>query len=107
MKSTQVAVKAAAEEKGWNISVETQPPQSPQFNALDAGVFNSIETDVFAEQAHTHDELIAAVMKSYNGMSKIQIDNVFLSVQGSMENCLEDAGENTTALRHMSKEKLL
>ena len=40
-------------------------------------------------------------------MTPTTVDNVFLSVQGAMEDCLKDnRGENASPLRHTSKAKL-
>ena len=47
--------------------------------------------------------MISAAQLSYDNMEIDLIDNVFLSVQCSMEDCLKTNGDNTTPLRHMSK----
>ena len=39
-------------------------------------------------------------------MSRETLDNVWLSVQGSMEDCLRVDGDNTYPLRHMVKVRL-
>ena len=96
----------ALEDYGLDVTVVKQPPNSPQFNALDAGVFNSMEKNVWKESARNLDELIAAVNTAYDKLDRITLDNVWLSVQGSMEDCLRVDGDNRYPLRHMGKAKL-
>ena len=94
---------AAFRNHALNVEVIHQPPQSPQFNALDCGIFNLLQKKVYKQHPCNIDELIAAIQLSYDNMEMDSIDNVFLSVQCSMEDCLKTNGDNTTPLRHMSK----
>ena len=61
---------------------------------------------MWKESARNLDELIAAVDTAYDKLDRITLDNVWLSVQGSMEDCLRVDGDNRYPLRHMGKAKL-
>ena len=83
-----------------------QPPQSPQFNALDCGIFNSIQSKVYKAKAQSIEALINNVVETYNNMSWTTIENTFLSVQGCMEDALSVAENNSVKMRHMNKDEL-
>ena len=55
---------AAFRNHALNIEVIHQPSQSPQFNALDCGIFNLLQKKVYKLHPHNIDELIAAVQLS-------------------------------------------
>jgi hypothetical protein len=106
-KGVRESIEAAARDMGLpHLKMEQQPPQSPQFNALDCGVFNSIQKKVYEAGATGVDGLIAAVEEEFLELPPYKIDNTFLSVQCAMEDCLKVDGDNTMKLRHMSKGKL-
>ncbi|KAG3146260.1 hypothetical protein PC128_g8875 [Phytophthora cactorum] len=58
------------------------------------------------ENARTIDELIAAVTEAYWELPARTINSTFLSVQGSMDDCIAQDGDNNYKPRHMKKEKL-
>ena len=70
----------------YNLDVEMkrQPPQSPQFNVLDCGIFNAVEKSVLKAAPTSIDELISVVKKSWSDLPRETIDNVFLSAMCSM-----------------------
>ena len=96
----------AMQRYGLDIQMKRQPPNSPQFNCLDAGVFNSLGKTVVREAPTTIDELISVVNTAWNDLPIETIDNVFVSVQCSMRDCLSVFGDNTVKLKHMNKAKL-
>ncbi|XP_071053572.1 uncharacterized protein [Onthophagus taurus] len=49
---------------GWNISLICQPPSIPDFNLLDLGFLNAIQSIQHKSSMHNIDELIAAVLKA-------------------------------------------
>ena len=85
------------------MELKTQPPQSPTFNALDCGIFNSIQKKVFHSAPCNIDDLIAAVEAQYSEIHCNTIDNVFLSVQASMRDCLAVDGNNSVPMSHIRK----
>ena len=56
------------ERLGLNVDIVFQPPNSPDLNALDLGYFNSIQSTQYKEAPNNIDELIDAVVKSFNSL---------------------------------------
>ena len=105
-RATRILVEAKAKESGLDIVVRPQPPNSPDFNVLDLGFFNSIQSLKNREDPKNIDELIAAVERAYWKQSRETVDNVFLSLQGAMIDSLTVDGSNSYKLRHIGKAKL-
>ena len=83
------------------MKVKQQPANSPTFNALDCGVFNSsVQKVVYCTSPKNIDELISTVKGAFNAIPKETLDNVYLLVQLSMRDCLQVAGENTVGFSH-------
>ena len=83
-----------------------QPPNSPNFNVLDQGFFNAIQSLQHKEAPKTVDDLIKAVEDSFNAITRETLDNTFLSYQSAMESTMKVGGSNQYKLVHMGKEKL-
>ena len=55
-----------------------QPPNSPQFNALDAtGVFDSLQNNVFKERARSIDKLMTQLLSSRTIICRVFIGSMF------------------------------
>nr|AFM74331.1 tranposase [Pseudo-nitzschia multiseries] len=104
---SRAAVREAAREAGWNITVTTQPPNSPDFNVLDLGFFASIQALQYKKRAKNIDQLIANVEEALVETSTIALNSIFLSLQCALEESIKVQGNNSYKLRHMGKEKLL
>ena len=105
--SIRDAIKEAAASNGWNISVTTQPPNSPDLNVLDLGFFNSIQSLQYKKRSKDIDHLIANVEKAFDETEREALNNVFLSLQACMEATLGAEGDNNYKLPHMGKASLL
>ena len=91
---------------GWNIVITNQPPNSPDFNVLDLGFFNAIQSLQHKEAPKTVDDLIKVVEDSFNAITRETLDNTFLTYQSAMESAMKAGGSNQYKLVHMGKEKL-
>ena len=58
---------------------------------------------MFCAAPSTIDKLISSVQEAFKAMPRDTLDNVFLSVQSSMKECLPVDGENTVPLKHIGK----
>ena len=65
-----------------------------------------MQKNVWKEKCKNIDDLIAAVETVYENLSRVTLDNVWLSVQCAMEDCLHEDGDNAAPIRHMSKAML-
>lgn len=91
---------------GWKIKLSAQPANSPDFNVLDLGFFNAIQSLQHQAAPNTVDELIAAVLKAFEDQSPETLDNVFLSYHQAMIDTMKNEGSNRYKLHHMGKDKL-
>ncbi len=76
------------------MELTNQPPNSPDFNVLDLGVFNSIQALQHEHSPKTIDDLVAATEAAFTAMSSTKLDDVFLSYQMAMESAMEVGGGN-------------
>jgi len=76
-----VVVAAARMEGGWSIQLKNQPPNSPDLNILDLGFFNTIQSLQYEKAPRGIDELIAAAVDSFHGITSEKLDNSFLTLQ--------------------------
>ena len=96
---------AAACERNWNIVVKPQQPNSPDFNVLDLGFFNSIQSLQHKKWSSNMDTLIANVIAAFEESKRETLNNVFLSLQCAMEESLGVGGDNTYKIPHLGKKK--
>ena len=86
------------------IETSSQPANSPDFNVLDLGFFNSIQSLQYRKLTRTIDELIDAVESSFNGLPSSTLSKTFITLQKVMEKALEAKGGNNFQLPHMNKD---
>lgn len=70
-----------AREDGFDIRLMCQPPNSPYLNVLDLGFFSVIQALHYKEPTRTIDELISAVVKSFESFPSIVSNTIFLTLQ--------------------------
>ncbi|KAK4279813.1 hypothetical protein QN277_011529 [Acacia crassicarpa] len=93
-----------ATEDGFDIRLMNQPPNSPDLNILDLGFFNAIQSLQYKEVPKTTDDLIAAVVKSFESFSSVKSNKIFLTLQCCMVEILKKKGSNKYDLPHIRKE---
>ena len=71
-----------------------RPPNSLDFNVLDLGFFNAIQSMQHKEVPKTVDDLIMVVEDSFNAITREILDNTFLSYQSAMESTMKVGGSN-------------
>ena len=91
---------------GCNITVYTQPAQSPDTNINDLAFFYSIQNLKNEEEHKNALELIKAVKKAYDEYSPKKINRMWLTHQACMNETLKCNGGNEYKLPHMNKDKL-
>ncbi|XP_057440743.1 uncharacterized protein LOC130732769 [Lotus japonicus] len=95
-----------AKEDGFDIRLMCQPPNSPDLNVLDLGFFSAIQALQYKEPTRTIDELIGAVVKSFESFSSIVSNKIFLTLQTCMIEIMKERGSNNYYVQHMKKEVL-
>ena len=104
--SADISLVEEGQKEGWDIRMINQPPNSPDFNVLDLGFFNAIQSLQHQEAPTSIDELVSCVEQAFNKLSRETLDNTFLSYQNTLESCMKVEGGNKYKLVHMGKEKL-
>lgn len=107
IKDNDPTFREAADKDGFKFTLIQQPPNSPDLNVNDLGWFRSIEQLQTNISCVTVDQLLAAVIKSFNDLDHTTLNNVFLSLQGCMIEIMQINGCNNYKLPHMGKEALI
>lgn len=89
-----------------HIRMVSQPANSPDFNVLDLGFFNSIQSLQNRVMAKSVEELVAAVNKSFEEYPMEKIANVFLTLQTVFESSMAVNGGNNFKIQHKRKNGL-
>ncbi|GMF62985.1 unnamed protein product [Phytophthora fragariaefolia] len=74
-------------------------------NVNDLGLFSAVQACQRKKRASTIDELIEAVVSSYWELPMRTIDAAFLSLQGSLDDCIAQASDNNYKPRHMKNKR--
>ncbi|XP_074298251.1 uncharacterized protein LOC141629089 [Silene latifolia] len=96
------AIKTTAD--GFNISLNQQPPNSPDLNVLDLGFFRSIQSLQQRLRAKTVDQLVNNVVQAWEEEPALCLDDVWLSLQAVMLEVLKNKGHNDFKLPHLGKQ---
>jgi len=91
-------------DRGIQIEMRCQPPNSPDLNVLDLGFFNSIQSlqdKIFCKDI---DSLIQATEKAFEDQDKYILEKVWLSLAAVMELIMENSGSNDFKLPHLKKD---
>ena len=67
----------AAKDQGLEIIVKPQPARSPDFNVLDLGFFNSIQSLRYKSRPKDIDDLLLKVQDAFEKSKPKTLDNVF------------------------------
>jgi hypothetical protein len=92
---------------GLDVSLKCQPPQSPDFNVLDLGFFNAIQSLQQQKKAETIEQLIQHVEAAFNELSPETLEKVWITLMGCMEESLWVNGGNNYTIPHLKKDASL
>lgn len=96
---------ARPENGGWDISLEFQPPNSPDFNICDLAEFRAMQSLQQQHRTKNVDELIEVVKKCWNDFPLATSKKAWTTLQLIFDECLKVDGANNYKLPHMQKEK--
>ncbi|XP_047330971.1 uncharacterized protein LOC124934477 [Impatiens glandulifera] len=99
--------KAVASSDGFNIHLMQQPALSPELNVNDLGWFRALQSIQEEEAPMNVDELVLAVLTSFQKLEPMKLNFVFLSLQSCMVEIMMQRGHNNYRLPHMKKQTLL
>ena len=100
----QIILKCA--ELGLTVEIRNQPPNSPDLNILDLGLFRALQSCYFKDIAGCKLVLIEKVTKALADYNYSKINNVFLTLMGCMNEIIKENGGNNYSIPCMSKTAL-
>ncbi|KAK9742440.1 hypothetical protein RND81_03G173200 [Saponaria officinalis] len=92
---------AAAQSNGFLITLECQPPNSPDLNILDLGFFRPIQKIQYEKAPKSVSALVDAVTKAYDECNPKCLHYNWLSLQYCMNEILRVKGNNNYKLPHV------
>jgi hypothetical protein len=88
------------------ISIYTQPPNSPDLNICDLGLFNALQAAYYDNAPKNEVELITMVEQTYADYPHEMINRLFITLQTVFNSVLEHNGGNQYKITHMNKGRL-
>ncbi|XP_057418948.1 uncharacterized protein LOC130713174 [Lotus japonicus] len=96
----------AATQDGFDIRLMCQPANSPDLNVLDLGFFNAIQSLQHKEAPKNIDQLVSAVVKSFEDFSIIKSNFIFVTLQSCMIEIMKISGSMNYKIPHLNKQML-
>ena len=89
-----------------NVRLIFQPPNSPDTNVLDLGIFRHLERIAYnlPDNCKNVNDLVAAVQKAWENSSAQDQDKVFITLHSVLRMILQHNGGNDFEIPHMGKE---
>ena len=87
------------------MKIYTQPANSPDLNIEDLGFFRAIQSFNDSCPSNEH-ELTASVLEAFNDYDYRKINRVFLTLQGCMNQIIDNHGGNNYKIPHMGTDRL-
>jgi hypothetical protein len=88
------------------ITFEAQPPNSPDINICDLGLFNAVQSAYCPSAPKNHIEIINMVQKTYNEYPHSKIDRIFVTLMSIYNSIIEHYGDNFLKVPHLDKDKM-
>ncbi|XP_057771069.1 uncharacterized protein LOC130990857 [Salvia miltiorrhiza] len=99
--------RAVASADGFDIHLVHKPPNSPDTNINDLGLFRAIQSLQTESVSTNVDGLVNVVINSFNELSPTTLNKVFLSLQSCMIEILKVKGRNSYKIPHLGKNALI
>ena len=100
------AICQSACKDGWTFKLKNQPPNSPDFNVLDLGFFNSIQSLQQKKCMNNVDELVKAVKDAFWELSPETLESTWITWQTVIEASMLVSGSNKYKIPHLKKDSL-
>ncbi len=97
---------AAARIGGWKIEMTNQPPNLPDLNVLNLGLFNALDKIQKKTKSKNIEQLVTAVTNAFDELPWETINDCFLTLQAVFSQILLKHGNNDYSLPHIGKKRL-
>ncbi|KAH6797331.1 hypothetical protein C2S52_021885 [Perilla frutescens var. hirtella] len=107
IKDSYLIFREVSNTDGFEFTLIQQPPNSPDLNVNDLRWFRSIQSLQIETETHTMDELVNAVITSFENLCPMNLNKVFLTLQGCMIEIMRVKGHKCYKIPHMGKYALI
>lgn len=90
----------------WDIRLFQQPPNSPDLNINDLGLYASLQQITWRRVCQTLEQLVENVLEVWDIYPAYKINNLWLTLQCCMNEIIECHGDNDYRIPHMNKQRL-
>jgi hypothetical protein len=88
------------------ITFQAQPPNSPDTNICDLGLFNAIQSSYYLTAPKNHIEIIDMVVRTYDEYPHTKINRLFVTLMSVYNSIIEHYGDNFYKIPHLNKDKM-
>jgi hypothetical protein len=88
------------------ITIYCQPPNSPDTNILDLGLFNALQSAYWSHAPKNSGDIIKMVEETYKNYPADKINRIFVTLQSIYDCIILEYGDNHYTIPHLNKEKL-
>ncbi|KAH6836341.1 hypothetical protein C2S53_006370 [Perilla frutescens var. hirtella] len=106
IKDSDIIFREASSSDGFVFTLIQQPPNSPDLNVNDLGWFRSIQSLQTETETNTVDELVNAVVTSFENLCPAKLNKIFLTLQSCMIEIMKVKGHNGYKIPHIGKDAL-
>ncbi|KAH6793383.1 hypothetical protein C2S52_003860 [Perilla frutescens var. hirtella] len=106
IKDSDINFREASQSDGFVFTLIQQPPNSPDLNVNDLGWFRSIQSLQTEMETNNVDELVNAVVTSFENLCPTKLNKIFLTLQSCMLEIMKVQGHNAYKIPHMGKDAL-
>lgn len=89
----------------WEIDLHNQPPNSPDYNVLDLGIFRALQSTTWDTDITNIRDTDSTAKNAFKKLTPHSLNNTFLSLQQHMESSMMVDGGNNYKEPHMKKDK--
>jgi hypothetical protein len=88
------------------VLLYTQPPNSPDTNINDLGLFRALQCIYYNATPGNAAEIIHCVQQAYLAYDSNKINRIWLSLMGCLNEIIQHHGDNNYKIPHMGKDRL-
>jgi hypothetical protein len=88
------------------ITIYAQPPNSPDTNILDLGLFNALQSAYWTHAPKNSGDIIKMVLETYNAFPAVKVNRIFVTLQSIYDSIIVAHGDNHYQITHMNKDKM-
>lgn len=104
--SETVEFVAKCQELGLDVKIREQPPNSPDLNILDLGIFRALQSKQFRKSPTNLMQLIQQTKETYEEYEASKLDDAWYTLQCVMNEIVDADGGNDFKIPHVGKRKL-